>query len=283
MTYNAQIIAFINMKGGVGKTTLCKEMSINISENYADSENDRDLKILLIDIDPQSNLTQSLNEKYFPESLPTASIQNIFTQTSVGTNESNIIMKLTDKIDLIPGELETIFLERSTGNDTGQKLMNYIEDNQLRERYDYIFIDCPPTFSIYTEATLFCSDYYFVPVLPDAYSALGVDLLERVVDRIENSYRHSIFKHKPRPENLGVIITRLDLRNKPRQADHINALKQSDIVINKDIHIFNGTFNESNKLSTFDFNTSIADRDDTTLQNNMNLICNEFLGRIHEL
>ncbi|MBE6064823.1 ParA family protein [Clostridium cochlearium] len=287
MQYNkrdAAIVSFINMKGGVGKTTLCKEMGNYLSLRYK-NKNDEDLKVLLIDIDPQANLTQALNERYRPdykEYEQKVSIENIFNTKTTGYDIDRIIVKLHKNLDLIPGELETIFLERAQNNNTSHKLMDFIEDNKLKEKYDFIFIDCPPTYSVYTEMAFFCGDYYFIPVIPDAYSALGVDLLERVVADIIYNNRNSIFKDR-KSKNIGVIFTRVDLSNKPQQQHFIDALSEIKIIKENNINIFNSQFTESNKLSTSQFEKMLTDREDKKLDNMIDNICSEFLDRVEVL
>ena len=173
-TMKRNTVAFLNMKGGVCKTSLCKEIALYLSEVYQK-------KILVIDIDPQSNCTLSFFERYkiFSGELITdtsniQSIQKIFSP-SIGRLEKpsldEIILQLSDNLHIVPGELETIFMERETASGVAeQKLRNFIEDNQLQESYDYILIDCPPTYSFYTITALLATDLYLVPVTPDAYS-----------------------------------------------------------------------------------------------------------------
>ena len=284
---DAKIISFINMKGGVGKTTLCKEVACYLTERFEISEEEkkRNLRVLLIDIDPQANLTQSLLER-FERNIPKLntnigekrSIEKIFSKDITGMKDEDIILKLTDNLHLIPGELETVFLERSQSSNTASKLLDFIMDFKIREKYDYVILDCPPTYSVYTEMALYCSDFYFVPVVPDAYSTLGVDLLERVVEDIIYHKRHSIFKER-KPYNLGVIFTRVDLADKPKQQNFIEALKDSDLVERKEIYTFGSHFIESNKVSTAEFDKYIIDRDDTRLDTMMIEICEELLQR----
>lgn len=294
----AKIISLINMKGGVGKTTLCKELA-----NYTSLQEDN--KVLIIDIDPQSNLTQALNERFDPKTknekaVPevtskiatgeapevnsefVASIQNIFTTKSTGYDLSKIIVEFRPNLHIVPGELETIFIGRPSGGNNANKLMDFIKDNKLIEEYDYIFIDCPPTYSIYTEMAFFVSDYYLVPVIPDAYSALGVDLLERVVQDIIFANRNTVFVNR-QPKNLGVILTRVDLKNKPQQQFFISALSQTDVVTQKNIYIFNKQFIEVNKLSTSMFDKLITDRNDRKLTSTIDDIYKEFILRLEEL
>ena len=133
------------MKGGVCKTTLCKEIALCLS-------NINQKKILIIDMDPQSNCTQSFFERYNvlgheedkiitePRHLP--SIENIFSQSSGRLEQVTLektIYKLDNNLHIIPGELHAIFMERETGSGASeQKLNNFIEDNNLKEKYDYI-------------------------------------------------------------------------------------------------------------------------------------------------
>ncbi|MCR8645671.1 AAA family ATPase [Paenibacillus sp. N1-5-1-14] len=287
MVKDAKVISFINMKGGVGKTTLCKEMALYLSERY-NYEDKSSVRVLLVDIDPQANLTQSLLEKFNKETTfykenreidYKCSVDNVFKQEMVGMTRKHVILELSENLDLIPGELETIFLQRQQNPSTPNKLMDYIIDKDLRSQYDFIFLDCPPTYSVYTEMSFYTSDYYFVPAVPDAYSVLGVDLLERVVKDIVYSQRNTVFKDS-QPKNLGVMWTRVQLGAKPKQADFMEGLETAEVVINNKIHIFENIFYESNKLSTSTFDKSIVDRNDKSLDDMMIKICDEFIKRV---
>ncbi|HDR4908369.1 ParA family protein [Bacillus thuringiensis] len=294
MERSAKVISFINMKGGVGKTTLCREIALYLSERYRHDDNDNSpVRVLLIDIDPQANLTQSLLEKFNKETTfykedkaseskeidYKCSVDNIFKQEMVGMTRKHVILELNENLDLIPGELETIFLQRQQNPSTPNKLMDYIIDEKLRKEYDYIFLDCPPTYSVYTEMSFYTSDYYFVPAVPDAYSVLGVDLLERVVQDIVYGQRNTVFKDS-QPKNLGVMWTRVNLTAKPKQVDYMDGLEVAEIVIENKIHIFESIFNESNKLATSSFDKNIVDRNDKSLDDMMIKICDELIHRI---
>lgn len=278
----AKIVSFINMKGGVGKTTLCIELGKKISSELSGKDNQR---ILFIDIDPQSNLTQAMMEHYYPENEDETdvSIQNLFVKHPTGADKSSIIFKINDKIDLIPGELETVFLERSSGSSTANELLNFINDFKIKRDYKYIFIDCPPTYSIYTEMAFYVSDYYLVPVIPDKYATVGVDLLERVVADIIRLNRNTVFQNKEYPKNLGIIFTRVDDKNKKKQAKFQNAMRKSNIVKEDELYVFKNVFRESNKLSTFPLGKFISDTKDTRLLKEIDKICSEFEDRINIL
>lgn len=273
------IIAFLNMKGGVCKTTLCKEIALCLS-------NINKKKILIIDMDPQSNCTQSFFERYNvlgkeegqlitnSDSLP--SIENIFSQNAGKLEQATlnkIIYHLEDNLHIIPGELHAIFMERETGSGAAeQKLNNFIENNCLKEQYDYIFIDCPPTYSFYTIATFFACDLYLVPVVPDAYSLLGVDLLEEVVRHAKNTYKAN-FQCKPL-DNLGIIFTKIPHEYRAGIQNNIAQIKET--LSNKGIYIFENYFMKSDKIITSQLSKFIIDRQDESLKKNIIEICNEF-------
>ena len=271
------IISFLNMKGGVAKTTLCKEISYYLAEKM-------NKRILIIDIDPQSNCTQSFFEKYkinISNNKELPSIQNIFKRKEIIDNENgtkDIIKEFSENLHLIPGELETVFMERETSSGINeQKLLNFIEDNDLKNKYDYIFIDCPPTYSFYTICSLLTSDFYFIPVKLDTYSILGLDLLERVVKEVKDNNRY-LFMHKPL-ENLGVIFT-MTKSNDRRQRNYADALKENQKF--KDIYIFENEFSYYSKINTLNMENFIIDRKDTNLQQSLEKIVEELVERVKE-
>ncbi|HDR2474540.1 AAA family ATPase [Enterobacter soli] len=200
------VISLINMKGGVGKTTLC----VGIAEYLA---NFMDKKVLIIDIDPQFNATQSVLSKYgrvkeyINDHLEnTKTIRRIFETKSTLTGKvqqvtpDEIIIEMSPHLDMIFGDINTIFdIEQPAAR--LHKLKRFIEDYKLRDIYDFIFIDSPPTISLFTDAALVASDYYIVPVKIDHYSILGATSLLSVIDNIQENYDHKNIQH------LGFIYT----------------------------------------------------------------------------
>lgn len=278
------IVSFLNMKGGVCKTTLCKEMALYLSQIKK-----RD--ILVIDIDPQANCTQSFFERYniikssdldvLENKVKLPSIQNIFTKSKDGLSGidlSKVICELDDKLHLIPGDLDTVFMERETASGTAeQKLFNFVDEFDLREKYDYIFIDCPPTYSFYTVSALLVSDYYLVPLVPDIYSLLGLDLLERVVADLKYSYRANFKSHKL--DNLGVVFTKIpkgDKGSDGRLKSNMRSIRGNF----KDTYFFENNFKRATKLEASRLSTFIIDRQDMELLDSLENICEEFERRL---
>ena len=185
---NGKVISFINMKGGVGKTTLC----IGIAEYLAHFMNK---KVLLIDLDPQFNTTQSmmnlfdLEEKYLNDYCKDKTVRKLFELvTDISEKPElptlDLIVQLDNNMSIILGTINLIFEDKSNSSARAKRVKKFINDNNLRNIYDYIFIDCPPTISLYTDAGLIASDFYLVPVKADRYSILGVQLLHQVIDRL---------------------------------------------------------------------------------------------------
>ncbi|EOS34107.1 chromosome partitioning protein [Lachnospiraceae bacterium M18-1] len=208
MSENGKVVSFINMKGGVGKTTLC----IGIGEYLA---NYIGKKILFIDLDPQFNTTQSLINEFdledeylnnYTEEHENKTIKRLFeTQTTLVRkvdmpSPDEIIVNLNDKMDLLPGTIDLILVESDKDGTKAKKVKKFIYENNLKDSYDFIFIDCPPTISVYTDAALIASDFYLVPIRIDRYSILGIKLLKQIIDRLDDNEKIGI---KP----LGIVYT----------------------------------------------------------------------------
>ena len=217
-------IAMLNMKGGVAKTTL----AVNIAGAFAKLH---DLDVLLIDLDPQYNATQYLvdlerHPEYVEGDEPTVldvicgefETRSVLNGQKVGGKDSVSIDDLTrtlyqnkngdGKLDLIPSTLHLINAE-GTGRGTEHNLQNFV--NKIHEKYDYIFIDCPPTYSMFLLSGFLASDYYLVPLKPDPLSTLGISLLEQVLAAHSKTYRKEI-------EPIGVIFTMV---RRTREMDNV--------------------------------------------------------------
>lgn len=227
MSKEGKVISFINMKGGVGKTTL----SIGIADYLARYQNK---KVLMIDIDPQFNATHSLLDTYIEKknnsrrnsdsvdiidddqvalTLPPdteeetddsedtntfysevlKSKKTIFqlfkpqmavTQSYVMPKSEEIIVNVKENLDIVCGDLNLVLANKSSDFGLVKRLRNFIAKNKLKEEYDYILIDCPPTLTIYTDSALMASDFYLIPNRIDRYSIIGIDSLQKAVGNL---------------------------------------------------------------------------------------------------
>ncbi|MGG4263721.1 ParA family protein [Peribacillus simplex] len=283
MSKSGKVISFLNMKGGVGKTTLCKELADFLA-------NHEDYDILVIDIDPQSNCTHALFEKFpdlafdtdesgnqkIKENLP--SIQALFGNNVVKNNEEQVILKLTKNLHLIPGDLGTVFMERNGTSTNEQKILHIIHEWDLKGKYDFIFIDCPPTYSFYTVSSLLASDYYLVPSKPDLYSVLGLDLLKNVVAKLVEVDQPFLMKDRT-IDCLGIVL--MMTGSTTGMQKRIGEIR--DFASENNIHVFENSSPYYNKLLTGELKTFIMDRQDDALYKFLVSTANELVERIELL
>jgi chromosome partitioning protein len=205
-----KVVSFVNMKGGVAKTTL----AVNVADCLVRRH---DLRVLLIDTDPQFNATQCLisGEDYVDNCRSGRhTILNIFddsTRPVVGSVDGASVQhpvkfdsvepwKINDGLDIIPGALELFRLDVGGGQGREIRLKRYIEHVSQNYGYNVIVIDTPPTPSAWMASALIASDYYVIPVKPEPLSATGIDLLRAVVNRVKENYALNI-------ECGGVVLT----------------------------------------------------------------------------
>lgn len=241
---SAPVISFINMKGGVGKTTLC----ISIGEYLA---NFQDKKVLIIDIDPQFNATQSFMgkldkiEEYLQIVRDKRTIKKLFEVNASIYEEDHILRKeeviynVYPKLDIIPGDINIMFEHNTVDNTRLIRIRNFIEDQKLRDIYDYIFIDCPPTISMYTEASIMSSTHYLMPMKIDQYSVLGATNLLSIINKLAKDQRLSI-------SPLGVIYT--DTNKRPTKKTKVIKTSIETEKGIRDLYFFKSQFFKNRDL-----------------------------------
>lgn len=275
---SGKVVSFINMKGGVGKTTLC----IGIGEYLA---NFLQKKILFIDLDPQFNTTQSLVNEYnleeeylsnYSECVNQKTVMRLFeTQQTIAKrldlpNPKEILVKLNDNMDILPGTIDLILVESDKDGSKAKKVKKFIQKNNLKDKYDFIFIDCPPTISVYTDAALIASDYYLVPIRIDRYSILGIKLLKQVIDRLDDNEKIGI---KP----LGIIYTMV--KNLSQKTLQLKSTFENDDIV-QEIGLFQNMTSQVNDLLV-GLQGNIASKYKKSRED-IEIICKEFLERIEK-
>ena len=275
---SGKVVSFINMKGGVGKTTLC----IGIGEYLANYCNK---KVLFIDLDPQFNTTQSLVNEFnledeylsnYSEGTNQKTVMRLFeTQQTIAKrldlpNPEDILVHLNDNMDLLPGTIDLILVETDKDGSKAKKVKKFILNNNLKDQYDFIFLDCPPTISVYTDAALIASDFYLVPIRIDRYSILGIKLLKQVIDRLDDNESIGI-----RP--LVIVYTMVkDLTHKTLQ---LKATFESTEIV-QEIGLFENMTSNVNDLLV-GLQGNIASKYKKSRED-ISAICKEFLERIEK-
>ena len=202
-------ISLINMKGGVGKTTLSVNVADCLSRRYGK-------RVLLIDVDPQYNATQCLMKAEDYYAYKTASKDTIidiferesYVEVSVvdGNNEKEpsgieeiTPVSIREKFDLIPGALDLYKIEMSAGEGKEFGIKQYLA--MVENKYDYVIIDTPPTPSVWMTSALLASNYYLIPTRADPISLTGIDLLYTIIETKSRRFGLSELKC------CGVVLT----------------------------------------------------------------------------
>jgi chromosome partitioning protein len=205
-------ISFVNMKGGVGKTTT----ALNVADYLARVDQK---KVAVLDVDPQFNATQCLfKADEYVDHLKKGkdTILNVFDaeESSVASvvagvskskpkELSDISLVKKGHIWTLPGNIDLYRLEMIAGEGREFSLKRYIDEALAPGNFDYVIIDTPPTPSMWMTSALIASDHYVIPVRPDPLSMIGIDLLRSIIDRRRKTYGLNI-------NGLGVVFTMVD-------------------------------------------------------------------------
>lgn len=187
-----RIIAIANQKGGVGKTTT----SINLSSCIAA----KGKKVLVVDIDPQGNTTSGYG-------IEKNDLDNTIYELMLGdcSIEDCIIKDIIENISILPSNVNLAAAEIEL---IGVDKKEYILKNEIdwvKDRYDYIIIDCPPSLSLLTVNAMTTADSVLVPIQCEYYALEGLSQLIHTVNLVKE-------RLNPNLEMEGVVFTMYDSR-----------------------------------------------------------------------
>lgn len=225
-----KILSIVNIKGGVGKTVSTVNMAACLGEFGK--------KVLIIDADPQSNATQYLN-CYSAEKDSTYDVL-MDKEIDVNTIIKNTSVK---NVNIIPGNIKLILCENEIINDTRRSRENRLKKalDSLKEEYDYVLIDCPPSLGVITTNALVASDYIIVPIKIDKFALDGFGYLLDTLDQIRDEFN-------PKLEFLGAFIT-MDKRtavNREIKKELKEALKDKlfNVSVRENVKVVQSTFKQ---------------------------------------
>jgi len=207
-----KVISTINLKGGVGKT----QMTVALAEFMAMEYNK---KVLLIDLDPQTNATVSLMDEneWLTKDQKGETLLQLFKDKLERTSRFNINQAIKrrasnvgggiNNLDLLPSSLGLIEIQDSLPLIPAGRFYVTTPVTILKEaisgvlnEYDFVLIDCPPNLGIITLNGIFISDYYLIPCIPDILSTYGIP---QILGRVDNFKQETKINIAP----LGIIIS----------------------------------------------------------------------------
>lgn len=250
-----------NYKGGVGKTTFTYNMGCILKEKQEDN------KVLLIDLDPQSSLSEicfstktcgkfdELGEKetlnYVIEMYHKGVRRKVFRGLNLKLEK---LIKNNGNVDFIPSsyfyksgglDIQCLSMVRDINNIMIFK--NFFEDTKLDKMYDYILFDCPPSNNIITLSAFYVCDYYVIPTIMDSLSTKGVTHYKEMLYKYYNKYLRgdkdlADAARKMEPKILGVFESK---RKKGVNTDNFR-----EILSDKNFKLFETVIYDYKEIST---------------------------------
>ena len=190
----ARVLSVSNQKGGVGKTTT----TVNLAAALAK----RDQRVLVVDLDPQGNASSGLG---YPRQDVSMGIYDVL----LGYREIESVRMPTaiDTLQVIPATRDLVGAEVELVDEPNREKVLRKVLNRVRDDYDWILIDCPPSLGLLTINALVASDSVLIPLQAEYYAMEGLGELLRTVNTVRKSLN-------PDLERQGIVITMTDNRNR---------------------------------------------------------------------
>ncbi|MCP9619188.1 ParA family protein [Nocardia otitidiscaviarum] len=190
---DAHVIALCNQKGGVGKTT----STINLGAALAETG----LRVLLVDLDPQGALSAGLGVP--PHDL-NVTIYDLLGKSGPPVDEV-VMPTRVDNMHLLPSNIDLSAAEIQLVNEVGREQSLGRVLDPIRDRYDYILVDCQPSLSLLTVNALACADGVIIPMECEFFSLRGLALLTDTMEKVRE-------RLNPKLSLSGIVVTMFDGR-----------------------------------------------------------------------
>lgn len=244
-----RVISVINLKGGVGKTTTTVGLAQILSVEF-------NKKILVVDLDAQTNATTMLigEEKWMEVNKQKQTIAQLFYEGVYPRSEkifdiNRAILKGVSNIDevklvdMLPSSLDLIDIQEEVikaprGIFSVIRPVDLLDKSlrKIKQKYDYILIDCPPNLGVITRNGLKVSDVYIIPTVPDVLSTYGIP---QIISRVNKFSKELEKEIKP----LGIVIT------KYREQSTLHKRTVNELIKERDCRVFETIFKENDNIA----------------------------------
>lgn len=244
-----RVISVINLKGGVGKTTTTVGLAQILSVEF-------NKKILVVDLDAQTNATTMLigEEKWMEVNKQKQTIAQLFYEGVYPRSEkifdiNRAILKGVSNIDevklvdMLPSSLDLIDIQEEVikaprGIFSVIRPVDLLDKSlrKIKQKYDYILIDCPPNLGVITRNGLKVSDVYIIPTVPDVLSTYGIP---QIISRVNKFSKELEKEIKP----LGIVIT------KYREQSALHKRTVKELRKERDCKVFETIFKENDNIA----------------------------------
>jgi chromosome partitioning protein len=187
-----RVISFSNHKGGVGKSCSCVNLGAGIS-NFGKQGK----QVLLIDLDPQANLSLSLGILKAEKS--------IYEALTGKCSLKDTIVRVSERLHVVPATLDLSGAELELAAETGRELILKDLIDEVKNKYDFILIDCPPSLGLLTLNALTASDQVYIPLQAQFLATQGLAKLHEVIEKVKKKLNKKL-------EIGGVFLTQYDNR-----------------------------------------------------------------------
>lgn len=204
-----KIIAISNQKGGTAKTTTAITLGHALAE--------KGKKILLVDLDPQSSLTISFGIDVINLEK---TVYNVLVENNIDTSiEDALIRDVIKNVDLLPANIDLSSAEIELLHEFSRESTLKFALKKIKDNYDFIIIDCPPTLSLLTTNALTAAKEVIIPIQCDYLAMRGAGLLIKTIRKVQK-------KLNPNLKVLGILITMHDKRT-IHSRDVLNEIKST--------------------------------------------------------
>lgn len=188
-----KVVSIFNQKGGVGKTTT----NINLAAYIAL----RGHKVLVIDIDPQGNTSSGFGID--KENLKNTTYELLLTDVAI--KDVIISVEQIENLDIVPSNMDLAGADLELGGMENRESILKRKIEEIRDLYDYLIIDCPPSLGLLTINALTASDTVFIPMQCEYYALEGISQLIKTIQKVKKGLNKNL-------EIEGVVLTMFDSR-----------------------------------------------------------------------